>query len=75
MNANRPFSQAVWDQTSVAVQDYLEALEIRVVELESTVQRLEVTGQHLTEQVRQTSRNSSRPPSSAPPQASGKPSR
>ncbi len=75
MNANRPFSQAVWDQTPAAVQDYLEALEVRVAALESTVQRLEATVQHLTEQVQQTSRNSSRPPSSDPPQASGKPSR
>jgi transposase len=75
MNANRPFSQAVWDQTPAAVQDDSEALAVRVAALESTVPRLEATVQHLTEPVQQTSRNSSRPPSSDPPQASGKPSR
>jgi transposase len=75
MNANRPFSQAVWDQTPAAVQDYIDALEVRGAALESTVQRLEATVQHLAEHVQQTSRNSSRPPSSDPPQASGKPSR
>jgi transposase len=75
MNANCPFSQAVWDQTPAAVQDYIDALEVRVAALEQTVQRLEATVQHLTEHVQQTSRNSSRPPSSDPPQVSGKPSR
>lgn len=75
MNANCPFSQAVWDQTPAAVQDYIDALEVRVAALEKTVQRLEATVQHLTEHVQQTSRNSSRPPSSDPPQVSGKPSR
>jgi transposase len=75
MNAKRPFSQAVWDQTPVAVQDYIEALEARVAALEGSVQRLEAAVQHLTEQVQQNSRNSSRPPSSDPPRASGKRSR
>ena len=75
MNANRPFSQAVWDQTPAAVQDDLEVLEARVAALEGTVQRLEATLQHLTEQVQQNSRTSSRPPSSDPPHAPGKPSR
>ena len=75
MNAMRPFSQALWDQTPVAVQDYIEALEARVAALEGSVQRLEAAVQHLTEQMQQNSRNSSRPPSSDPPQASGKRSR
>lgn len=75
MNAKRPFSQALWDQTPVAVQDYIEALEARVAALEGSVQRLEAAVQHLTEKVQQNSRNSSRPPSSDPPQASGKRSR
>jgi transposase len=75
MNAKRPFSQALWDQTPVAVQDYIEALEARVAALEGSVQRLEAAVQHLTEHVQQNSRNSSRPPSSDPPQASGKYSR
>ena len=75
MNAKRPFSQALWDQTPAAVQDYLEALEARVVALEGTVRRLEAAVQQLTEHVRQNSQNSSRPPSSDPPQAPGKASR
>jgi transposase len=75
MNTMRPFSQALWDQTPAAVQDYLEALEARVAALEGTVGRLEAAVQHLTEQVQQNSRNSSRPPSSDPPQALGKTSR
>jgi len=75
MNAQRPFSHALWDQTPAAVQDYLEALEARVEALEGSVQRLEATVQRLTEHVQQNSRNSSRPPSSDPPQASGKRSR
>ena len=75
MNAKRPFSPALWDHTPVAVQAYLEALEARVAALEGSVQRLEATVQQLTEHVQQNSRNSSRPPSSDPPQASGKRSR
>jgi transposase len=71
MNTARPFSQALWDLTPAAVQAYLEALEARVAALEGTVQRLEATVQQLVEQVQQTSRTSSRPPSSDPPQALG----
>ena len=44
---------------------YIRALENRVAALEATVQQLR-------EQVQQTSRTSSRPPSSDPPQALGK---
>jgi transposase len=72
MNAERPFSQARWEQTPAAVQDYIRALEARVMALETAVQRLEATVQQLTEQLRQDSRTSSRPPSSDPPQAIGK---
>jgi transposase len=72
MDTKRPFSQALWDQTSAAVQDSIGALEARVAALEGTVQRLEATVQHLTEHVQQNSRNSSRPPSSDPPQVLGK---
>ncbi|MGH8065507.1 MAG: IS66 family transposase [Candidatus Entotheonellia bacterium] len=75
MNAERPFSQALWDQTPAAVQDYGAALEARVAVLETAVRRLEVVVQHLTEHVQQNSRNASRPPSSDPPQAPGKASR
>jgi transposase len=72
MNAERPFSQALWEQTPAAVQDYIRALEARVMALETAVQRLEATVQQLTERLRQDSRTSSRPPSSDPPQAIGK---
>jgi transposase len=72
MNAEHPFSPALWEQTPAAVQDYIRALEARVIALESAVQRLEATVQQLTEQLRQDSRTSSRPPSSDPPQATGK---
>jgi transposase len=72
MNAERPFSQALWAQTPAAVQDYIRALEARVMAMESAVQRLDLTVQQLTEQLRQDSRTSSRPPSSDPPQAIGK---
>jgi transposase len=72
MDAKRPFSQALWDQVPATIQDYIQALEARVAALEQTVQRLEEMGRHLTEQVQQNSRTSSRPPSSDPPEALGK---
>jgi transposase len=65
MNGQRPFSQDHWDGLPAAVQEYLCALEARVAALEVTVQ-------HLLEQLRQDSRTSSRPPSSDPPQAIGR---
>ncbi len=68
MNAERPFSQALWEHPPAAVQDYIRALEARMMAMESAVQRLEVTVQQLTEQLRQDSRTSSGPPSSDPPQ-------
>jgi transposase len=72
MNAQRPFSQALWDQTPVTIQEYIQALEARVAALEETVQRVEAMVLHLSEQVQQNSRTSSRPPSSDPPQVLGK---
>jgi transposase len=72
MNAERPFSQALWEQTPAAVQAYIRALEARVLALETAVQRPEATVQQLTERLRQDSRTSSQPPSSDPPQAIGK---
>jgi uncharacterized coiled-coil protein SlyX len=73
MDTERPFSQAVLDQIPAAVQDYITALEARMAALGAAVQRLEATVQHLTERLQQDSRTSSRPPSSDPPQALGKP--
>ena len=72
MNTEHPCSQALWEQTPVAVQDYIRALEARVMALESAVEHLEATVQQLAERLRQDSRTSSRPPSSDPPQALGK---
>ena len=69
MNAERPFPSELWQQIPAAVQDYIHALEARVTALEAAVQRLEATVQHLTERLQQDSRNSSRPPSTDPPQA------
>jgi transposase len=72
MTTERPFSQELWDETPAAVQDYICTIEARVTALETIVQRLEATVQHLTERLQQDSRTSSRPPSSDPPQASAK---
>jgi transposase len=64
MNTIPPFPPELWEQTPIAVQEYIRALEARVAVLEATVERL-------LERVQQDSRNSSRPPSSDPPQVLG----
>ena len=64
MNTIPPFPPALWEQTPIAVQEYIRALEARVAALEATVQQL-------LEHLQQDSRNSSRPPSSDPPQVRG----
>jgi transposase len=71
MDAQLPFPQELWEQTPPAVRDYIRTLEARVAALEAAVQRLEAIVQQLTERLQQTSRTSSRPPSSDPPQALG----
>ena len=62
MNTTPPFPPELWEQTPLAVREYIRTLEARVAELEATVQRL-------LERLQQDSHNSSRPPSSDPPQA------
>jgi transposase len=59
-----PLSRQIWEQIAPEAQVDIRALESRVAALEATVQQLR-------EQVQQTSRTSSRPPSSDPPQALG----
>ena len=62
MNTTPPFPPELWEQTPLAVREYIRTLEARVAELEAMVQRL-------LERLQQDSQNSSRPPSSDPPQA------
>jgi transposase len=52
----------IWERTPLEAQAYMGTLEARVATLEDMVRTLQ-------EQLNQTSRNSSRPPSSDPPQA------
>ncbi len=62
MNTTPPFPPELWEQTPLAIREYIRTLEARVAELEATVQRL-------LERLQQDSHNSSRPPSSDPPHA------
>src|SRR5688572_3310321 len=64
----------LWDQTPPEVQAYIRALEVRLESLESLEARVHTLQEQvrtLEEQLKQNSRNSSRPPSSDPPQAQG----
>jgi uncharacterized protein involved in exopolysaccharide biosynthesis len=61
MPIERPIPHELWAQTPGAVQDYIRVLEARVTALEGMVQRLEAMVRHLTEQLQQDSRTSSRP--------------
>ena len=62
------FPYEVWERTPSEAQAYIRALEARVEALEAMVQALQEHNRALQEQLNQTSRNSSRPPSSDPPQ-------
>ena len=62
MNTILPFPPELWEQTPLAVREYIRTLEARVAQLEATVQRW-------LERLQQDSHNSARPPSSDPPQA------
>jgi transposase len=59
----------LWDRTPPEVQTYIWGLEARLVTLEALVETLQEQVRVLQEQLKPTSRNSSRPPSSDPPQA------
>src|SRR4029450_13461795 len=65
MDSQIPFPPEIWERIPPEALAYIRALENRVAALEATVQQLR-------EQVQQTSRTASRPPSSDPPQALGK---
>lgn len=56
----------LWEQTPPEVQAYIRDLEARIVTVEAMVHTLQAQVQTLQEQLNQTSRNSSRPPSSDP---------
>jgi hypothetical protein len=68
MDTHPSLPQDLWEQTPPAVQAYIGTLEARVVALESMGHALEEQGRPLQEQLSRHSRNSSRPPSSDPPQ-------
>jgi transposase len=73
MGTHPVLPQALWAQLPPEVQAYIEALEERQASmgaLEARVVALEALVQSLQEQLNQTSRNSSRPPSSDSPQHS-----
>lgn len=59
----------LWERTPPEVQAYIWTLEARIVTFEAMVQTLQEQVRTLQEQLNQTSRNSSRPPSSDPPQS------
>jgi transposase len=65
MNSEPLFSPDIWERIPPEAPAYIRALEARVAALEAMVQQLR-------EQRQQTSRTSSRPPSSDPPQALAK---
>src|SRR5256884_2978198 len=58
----------VWERTPPEAQAYIRALEARVETMASMVHTLQAQVRTLQEQLNQTSQNSSRPPSSDPPQ-------
>src|SRR6058998_2900425 len=69
MDTHPSLPQDLWEQTPPAVQAYIGTLEARVVALEAMVHSLEEQVGTLQEQLSKNSRNSSRPPSSDPPQS------
>src|SRR5437899_3377524 len=68
MDTHPSLPQELWDRTPPEACAYIGALEARVATLEAMVQALQEQNHALQEQLNQTSRNSSRPPSSDPPQ-------
>jgi len=69
MDTPAAFSSDLWERTPPEAQAYIRALELRLSALEARVQTLQEQNRALQERLHQTSRNSSRPPSSDPPQS------
>src|SRR4029450_12707893 len=69
MDTHPTLPQDLWDQTPPEVRAYIETLEGQVQTLTFIIHTLQEQVRVLQEQVTQTSRNSSRPPSSDPPQS------
>ena len=69
MDTHPTLPQDLWDQTPPEVRASIETLEGQVQTLTSMIHTLQEQVRALQEQVTQTSRNSSRPPSSDPPQS------
>src|SRR5712691_3681329 len=68
METPRAIPHDMWEQLPPEAQADIRALEARVEALEAMVQALREHNRALQEQLSHTSRNSSRPPSSDPPQ-------
>jgi transposase len=78
MHSETRLSQEVWKRNPPEAQAYIRPLEARVGALEegvqglqAAIQKFEATVHQVRDQLQQTSRTSSRPPSSDPPQAMG----
>lgn len=72
MDTHPTLPQELWDRTPPDIQAYIRSLEARLAALEAQETRVDTLQEQvrtLEEQLKQTSRNSSRPPSSDPPQA------
>src|SRR5918996_5072603 len=74
MDTHPSLPPELWERTPPEVQAYIRTLESRIATFEAMVHTLQEQVRTLQEQLTQTSRNSSRPPSSDPPQ-SQRPSR
>jgi transposase len=67
METPTALSPDIWERTPPEAQASIRALESRLSALEARVQAFQAENRALQEQGKQTSRNSSRPPSSDPP--------
>src|SRR5215813_7105791 len=68
MDTHPSIPPELWERTPLAIRAYIESLEGQVQTLTFMVHTLQEQVRTLEERLNQTSRNSSRPPSSDPPQ-------